>query len=60
MTARLITLTGCHETTTFVAGNLSSGDDALLDRLAALSRDTSTCECEPYLTVQAVGDEVRQ
>lgn len=60
MTARLITLTGCDESTTFVVDGLTGADVALLDRVAALSREASPYDCFPRMSVQPAEDEIRQ
>lgn len=57
MTARLVTLTGCDESTTFVVDNLTDADVVLLDRLAALSRDAGPYDCFPRLSVQAAAPD---
>lgn len=52
MTARLITLSACHEACEFVVTGLTGGEAALLERVAALSKVASQYECMPVMSVQ--------
>jgi hypothetical protein len=56
MTAYEIRLSGCDETTSFVM-ELTSAEAELLQRAAALSRETSTYICEPVMTVRPHTDQ---
>jgi len=50
MAAYQIQLSGCDDETTFDM-DLTKGQAALLERVAALSRETSTYGCEPRMTI---------
>lgn len=50
MAAYEVRLVGCDEVTTFVM-DLADAEAALVERVAALSRETSAYNCEPRMTI---------
>lgn len=55
MTAYQVKLSGCDDTTVFVT-DLDEDQAALVERIAAQSRETSQFDCQPRMTLTAAPD----